>query len=289
MPDGTTCRSVLAQASDRLQQAGIEQSRLDARVLLEFVTGWSHAALISNHNTHLTPGIVDDYRGLIERRINHEPVHRITGSREFYGRPFTLSAETLVPRPETELLVDLAVGFLNARPGFSRVLDIGTGSGAIAISIACEVAGARVMATDISVDALASARANASRHGVLDKMGFCQADVLEGIAGTFDLIVSNPPYIPSADIAVLDLEVRDHDPIQALDGGSDGLEFYRRIISGAGERLAPNGALLLEFGIGQSEAVSTLAREGGFSMPEIFKDLAGLDRAMLARTRLGVL
>jgi release factor glutamine methyltransferase len=120
-------------------------------------------------------------------------------------------------------------------------------------------------------------------------MGFCQADVLEGIAGTFDLIVSNPPYIPSADIAVLDMEVRDHDPIQALDGGSDGLEFYRRIISGAGERLAPNGALLLEFGIGQSEAVSTLAREGGFLAPEIFKDLAGLDRAMLARTWLGVL
>ncbi|MEL7428951.1 MAG: peptide chain release factor N(5)-glutamine methyltransferase, partial [Pseudomonadota bacterium] len=207
----------------------------------------------------------------------------ITGLREFYGRPFTLSAETLVPRPETELLVDLAISFLSTRPGPARVLDIGTGSGAIAVSIACEVAKSHVTASDISVDALTTAKANASSLDVLNRIDFCQSDVLEGVAGTFDVIVSNPPYIPSADIMALDREVRDHDPLSALDGGPDGLEFYRRIIAGAGEHLAADGALLLEFGIGQSEAVSTIARDGGFSSQEIFKDLAGLDRVMLAR------
>lgn len=219
---------------------------------------------------------------LVARRLAGEPVARILGEWEFYGLPFLLGPATLVPRPETERLVDLALAQLGGEDG--RVLDLGTGTGCIALSILVHAPGACAVAVDLSPDALVVARRNAERLGVADRIAFRQGSWLAPIAEDerFDVIVSNPPYIESAAIGTLMAEVRDHDPRLALDGGPDGLAPYRDILARARRHLAPGGLMAVEIGAEQGEAVSTLARSAGFSAVEVEKDLAGLDRVVLA-------
>jgi release factor glutamine methyltransferase len=217
------------------------------------------------------------------RRLAGEPVSRIIGEREFWGLPFGLNAATLDPRPETELLVGEAIAFAEHRRS-PRIADLGTGSGVIAVAVAHSIPKARVIATDISNEALVAARTNAERHGVADRIQFLAGPWWQAVPHTelFDLIVSNPPYIAREEIASLQPEVRLFDPKAALDGGWDGLEAYRGIASQAARRLNPGGLVLLEIGASQGETVTRILSRAGFGRVEVQKDLAGLDRLVLA-------
>lgn len=217
------------------------------------------------------------------RRMTGEPVARILGEKEFYGLPFRLNDATLVPRPDTELLVDLALAWLDGRPS-ARILDLGTGTGAIPIAILANAPGATGVATDLASEALAMAQANATRNGVADRLTFRQGSWFDPIAPSerFDLIVSNPPYIESEVIETLAPDVRAFDPRLALDGGPDGLAPYRIIAGLAGEHLVPGGAIMVEIGSGQGPAVAALMAQHGFSDVRVEKDLAGLDRVVMA-------
>ncbi len=268
---------LLSSGVKLLSAAGIQTPELDAKLLLQDVTGFSSVQIISNSNSMVDADKAGEFYMHLERRLNHEPVHRILGCREFYGRLFQLSPETLIPRPDTELLVDRAIA-VNAK----EILEIGTGSGAICVSLACELPGANIVATDISQEALDTAKANSETYGVSDRISFLIADIFAGVSGQYDLIVSNPPYIPSADIASLQEEVRQFDPARALDGGEDGYDFYRHIFGHARNFLSENGQVIVEVGIGQAQFVSTLAVEGGFSEVIVIKDLNGIDRVVIA-------
>lgn len=217
------------------------------------------------------------------RRLAGEPVARILGEKEFYGLPFRLNAATLVPRPDTELLVDEALRWLASRPR-AQILDLGTGTGAIPVAILANAPGIRGLATDLSPDALDAARGNAERNGVGDRLAFRQGSWFEPIqeGERFDLILSNPPYIESAVIEGLAPEVRDFDPRLALDGGPDGLGPYRIIAVEAGKHLHSGGSLMVEIGSGQGAAVAGLMEKQGFSGVRVEKDLGGLDRVVIA-------
>ena len=220
--------------------------------------------------------------GLAERRLAGEPIARIFGEKQFFGLDFTLSPETLVPRPETELLVETALALLPQGRAV-RVLDFGTGTGCVAISILASREDASGVATDISAGALVTAGANAARHGVAGRLALRHGDWFEAIADgeAFDVVVSNPPYIESGEIGGLMAEVRLHDPVAALDGGGDGLDAYRTIMGGARRVLGPGGVLAVEIGSGQGAAVSRLMGAAGFTGVAVKKDLAGLDRVVV--------
>jgi release factor glutamine methyltransferase len=222
-----------------------------------------------------------------QRRLSGEPVARVAGEREFWGLPLKLSAATLVPRPDTETVVERALQILRtegAKERILRIADLGTGSGAILLALLSELPNARGIGTDISADALDTAEANAAQLGLSMRASFIRCDYATGLSGSFDLIVSNPPYIRSADIAGLALEVRDHDPHLALDGGPDGLSAYRALIPQSAPLLAPGGALVVEAGQGQSGAIETLMRGSGLTVDSQPKtDLSGIFRAVTGR------
>lgn len=240
-------------------------------------------ALVRREREAMPSGWSEKLEAAAARRLSGEPVSRIVGEREFWGLKFELSAATLDPRPETELLVSEAVE-LGQKLRAPQIIDLGTGSGAIAIALAGALPKAKVIATDISEEALAIARHNAGRHGVAPRVDFRQGSWWQAVPHTelFDLIVSNPPYIASAEIEDLRPEVRLFDPKAALDGGWDGLEAYRAIAAGAGRRLNPGGRVLLEIGANQGEMVSRILSRAGFGHIEVQKDLAGLDRLVMA-------
>jgi release factor glutamine methyltransferase len=223
------------------------------------------------------------------RRARREPLDRIIGTRGFWTLDLGLNAATLSPRADTETLVELARDGLRSRHAPSaplRILDLGTGTGAILLALMCEFPEATGLGVDLSAEAVAQARANAIANSarapaLAERVRFETGDWLEGVAGVFDLIVSNPPYIPSVDLAALAPEVRVHDPALALDGGRDGLDACRRILGRADRVLAPNGLLALEFGLGQRAAIAGLARSAGFHLLETRRDLGGIERAML--------
>jgi release factor glutamine methyltransferase len=218
---------------------------------------------------------------IMQRRLSGESVARIVGEKEFYGLPFALSSATLEPRPETELLVDLALQRL--RPG-GRLLDLGTGTGCIPIAILANRPDAHALATDINSKAIEMAARNAERHGLAGRLTFAQGSWFEAlpVPALFDLIVSNPPYIATAVLEALAPEVKDFDPHLALDGGADGLAPYRIIAAGAPQLLVPGGLVLVEIGHDQGAAVQTLFRDAGFEEVAVHKDLAGLDRVVSA-------
>jgi release factor glutamine methyltransferase len=220
---------------------------------------------------------VAEFETLLARRAAREPVSRILGRREFYGRSFLVTGDVLDPRPDTETLVEAALRLMPASAG---ILDLGTGSGAIIVTLLAERAAATGVGLDISEAALAVARANARAHGVLDRLDLRHSDWFDGITGRFDLMVANPPYIPAAEIAGLERDVRDHDPLLALAGGPDGLAAYRRIAAGAGRHLAARALLLLEIGTGQADAVTVILRAAGFEPEGRFRDLAGHVRCL---------
>jgi release factor glutamine methyltransferase len=288
-------RAALTEA-ERVLAAGPhrERARRDAATLLlhalrESMVEANLAWLIAHQDDPLACGVAERFRILLDRRRAGEPMQYITGEAEFYGLKFAVNREVLIPRPETELLVERAIlvaGKLR-QDGLvpePRIVDVGTGSGAIAVSLAHAFKTARVMATEISPAALAVARANAARNGVAERVRFLEGDLLEPVAGeTFHFVVSNPPYVPERDRASLAVEVRDFEPAQALYAGEDGLSVYRRLIPEAFAVLKAGGFLLLEIGYGQRAAIEALLKTAGFGGIEFAADLQGIPRVALAR------
>lgn len=270
----------LAEASTRLEKAGIAEPRLDARRLLQHAGGMDRAELIARGNERLSPDMARAYELALSRRLEGEPVHRITGRREFFGIELAVTPDVLDPRPDTEILVERALRDADGKP--LHFADIGTGSGAIAIAMLSSLPGSRCMATDLSPAALAVARANAASAGVAERISLVCADMLDGIAGRFDCILSNPPYIPSGDIGALSPEVRLHDPIAALDGGADGLDAYRRLFGQAPDRLERGGRIYVEFGAGQAGCVAALAEADGWHVADVVPDLSRTPRVLVA-------
>ncbi|WP_421762408.1 peptide chain release factor N(5)-glutamine methyltransferase [Devosia sp.] len=269
---------------DLFRQAGLDTPELDARLLAELAFGMEGLALVTREREPASPDAVKRLEALGKRRLAGEPVARILGEKEFWGLPFKLHPATLVPRPETEALVQRGLDEIGPLDD-PRILDLGTGTGCIPIAILTELFKGRAVATDLSHDALATARANAELHGVADRFSTRQGSWFDPIepGERFDLITSNPPYIDSSDIAGLSIEVREHDPHLALDGGPDGLRAYRAIASEAGQFLKPEGLLLLEIGAAQAAAVSDILVGAGLADIVVERDLSGHNRVIAAR------
>jgi release factor glutamine methyltransferase len=282
-------RQMLAEGAQRLFYAGIETARLDAEVLAGHVLGMSREQLLASGDFFLSADPIRQYRELLGRRVKREPIAYITGRHEFWSLKFRVLPEVLIPRPETERLVEIALALALELPHPESLpaLDIGTGSGAIAVSLAKELPSAMIWATDVSPAALEIARSNAACNGVAARVRFFHGDLFEAIGeftGRFALIVSNPPYIRSAEIDGLEPEVSRWEPRGALDGGADGLDFYQRIARQARDYLAPNGAVVVEVGADMGKEVSRLfTAAGGYTGVAIFQDYAGRDRVVVAR------
>jgi release factor glutamine methyltransferase len=274
-----TLQSLLLRGRRELASAGVENPALDARLLLLRAAGLSHEMLISDPKRFVSQPIRENFALLIEKRKSREPVSRILGKREFYGRSFKVTSATLDPRADTETLIEEALRFSP-----SRILDLGTGTGAIAITLLCELPLATGVATDISAAALGVAKENAARHGVINRLKFIEADWYAGVTERFDLIVSNPPYIATSDIPALASEVRQYDPHLALNGGVDGLTAYRHIAGGARDWLLEKGRVLVEIGCGQKDEVLAIFEEFGFEFDSEKPDLAGHVRCLTFST-----
>jgi release factor glutamine methyltransferase len=273
-----TGSEALAAAVRRLLAAGIEGAARDARRLFAHVLKIAPDRVTLVLPEPLEDGVLAAFDLAVSRRIAREPVSQITGWREFFGRRFRVTRDTLDPRPETELLVAAAL-----EEPFVRMLDLGTGTGCILISCLAGMPFASGIGSDISEPALVIARANAEALGIAGRARFARADWFSGLTGRFDLIVSNPPYIAAEEMTSLAPEVRDWEPQVALSPGGDGLDAYRAIARGAGARLMAGGRLLLEIGPEQAAAVSALLAAEGFERPECRRDLDGRDRLILAR------
>jgi release factor glutamine methyltransferase len=256
-------------------------ARLDAELLLAQVLGWSRARLLAERQAEISCEQASDFAALLERRAAGEPVAYLIGRREFFGLELRVDQRVLVPRPETELLVEQALRIAAAWPPDCRIADIGTGSGAIAIALARHLPQARIYATDLSAEALDLARQNLALHSVQERVQLLQGDLTTPLPADVDIIVSNPPYTILSEI---DENVRHYEPRLALDGGSDGLMVYRRLAAAAARRLRSGGALLLEIGSGQGAAVTALLRQAlpaaAFSL---LHDLAGHERVVIGR------
>jgi len=267
--------------------AGIETPELDARILIGHALGLDRAGLAGAALRRLSAGEDDAIAELRQRRLNREPVARIVGQKEFWSLPLRLNEATLVPRPETETVVEAALAAIDRRGWRGkalRIADLGTGSGALALALQSELPDAFVVGTDLSVRALGMARDNARRLG-LPRAAFVACPMAAALRGPFDVIVSNPPYIASLEIATLAPEVRDFDPRLALDGGRDGLDGYRTIATTAPELLAPGGLAVVELGIGQAEPVAALFAAAGLAAQPPRADLSGMPRALVIEKR----
>ena len=281
---GQTIEAARRALAARLKSAAIESAELDARILTGHALGLDLTGLVSAAQRQLTPDESACLAQFACRRVAGEPVARILGEKEFWGLPLQLSSATLVPRPDTETVVELALELLRAGGALDRALriaDLGTGSGAILLALLSELPAAQGFGTDISQAALRTAGSNAARAGLSDRATFLACDYASGLTGPFDLIVSNPPYIRTADIDALATEVRDHDPPAALDGGADGLDAYRALIPQAVPLLAPDAVLVVEAGEGQSAQIQALMTAAGLMAVNAPKaDLAGIPRAV---------
>lgn len=276
----------------RLEEAKIADAKRDAETLLLYLEKADRTFLYIHRNDATDEYRADAYFGLIDRRAAGEPLQYILGSQEFMGLNFAVNPSVLIPRQDTETLVELALKRAGEKKRSLSILDMCCGSGAIAVSMAHFLPKAKITACDISLEALEVARGNAARNGLNGRIEFRESDLFfmtkrkktVRIKDSFDMILSNPPYIPTQDIDTLQTEVRDHEPIKALDGGSDGLDFYRRIAEDAFGSLKKDGLMFLEIGCDQAEAVTSLLSGAGYySEIEVHKDLTGLDRVISCR------
>jgi release factor glutamine methyltransferase len=284
---GQTVETARRAVAFQFKSGDIDSAELDARMLIGAVLGVDLTAMIAAASRLLTTAEAARLDEFADRRLRGEPVARILELKEFWGLPLQLSAATLVPRPDTETVVELALEMLRTRPVRNhplRIADIGTGSGAILLALLSELPDAHGVGTDVSVAALLTARSNAAHLGFSHRATFIACDYTAALSGRFDLIVSNPPYIRSAEIADLATEVRDHDPRLALDGGADGLDAYRALVPQAARLLAPAGVLAVEVGHDQSGELEGLMTAAGLMLQGPAKaDLAGIPRAVAGR------
>jgi release factor glutamine methyltransferase len=286
-PKEWTVGEIARWATDDFRARGLESPRLEAELLVAFALGISRMEVIVEGSRLLEPKELGTLRELVKRRRSHEPMAYLRGEREFYGLVFKVDKRVLVPRPDTEALVDVALGRTTDFALGGRILDLCTGSGCVAITLAKQRPTADVIATDLSNDALVVARENAIRLGAYN-VSFLEGDLFGAIdrahlpwtPARFELVVSNPPYIATAECATLMPDVRDFEPRMALDGGTDGLDFYRRIVAESPGRMTPRGVLAVEVGAGQAESVASLFREAGFTGIEVKKDLGQIDRVV---------
>lgn len=288
-----TIATLIAEGTTALTAAGVGTPRLDAEVLLAAACELDRTALYTRAREPVSPRCAETFHGFLARRARREALQYIVGRQEFWSLEFTVTPDVLIPRPETEQLVELALDILRPilpvrgvgarRPVPPRLCDVGTGSGCIAVALATELAGADVWALDVSTSALAVAEANARRHGVAERMRFLRSDLFTSVSGQrFDVVVSNPPYLTANDLADLQPEVA-FEPRAALDGGTDGLDIIRRLLVTAADHLVDGGWLLVEIGAAQAAAVDNLACAAGFGAVSIRSDYAGLPRVLMAQ------
>jgi release factor glutamine methyltransferase len=275
-------RTLRREATERLRAGGIENAELDARVLVGYALGWESARVLAEPKDAIDPASRSRLNDAVARRLGGEPVARIVGTKEFWSRAFAVSPEVLVPRPETETLVEAAVDALPSKIAPWRVLDLGVGSGALLAAILLELPQARGVGVDRSQGALEVARRNLDALGLGKRAQLIRGDWASALSGPFDLVVANPPYVTTGEISALPREVREHDPVSALDGGPDGLAAYRTIVSELRLLLAPGGVAVLELGVGQEEQVAALARSAHLLVNEPARsDLSGQPRALV--------
>jgi release factor glutamine methyltransferase len=288
---GGTLHSCIQKARRRLERAGIEavEAAIDADVLARHALGgWERGQLLAGLRDASPPGFAEGFEPLVRRREQREPTGYLTGHREFWNIDIEVGPGVLIPRPETELIVEEVLARVTSRAEGPRlrIADVGTGSGCLAVALARWLPGAHIVATDVSDAALRVARRNAARHEVRDRVLVLQGNLLQGTDGLFDVIVSNPPYVPAGDLASLQPEIREFEPVGALDGGPDGLDVIRRLVPEAATRLVPGGWLMFEFGFGQSEGVrAIIANEPRLDLVDVRADLAGIPRVAVARRR----
>ncbi|HEX8719597.1 MAG TPA: peptide chain release factor N(5)-glutamine methyltransferase [Pyrinomonadaceae bacterium] len=283
-----TIAGALLYAATRLREAGLAEPRREANSLLAHATGRDHAFLITHADDALTAEQLSAFREGVARRAAGEPFQYIAGRQEFYGLEFEVNPDVLIPRPETELLVETALGLLEGAESPS-LCDVGTGSGCIAVALLHELGGARGHALDVSPAALAVAARNAARHGVEGRLRLLVSDCFDALGGAegggvrFDLVASNPPYVAEAQLVGLQREVREHEPRVALTPGGDGLSVIRRLVAEAPRFLKPGGHLLLEIGFDQHERVAALVDPAVWALLDIHKDLQGIPRTVALR------
>lgn len=285
MPAATIAET-LKHASEQLRAAQVPNDVLDAQTLLAEALGKDRTFLIVNFNQQLDDDLLTKYQSLIERRATGEPLQYITGHQEFFGLEFEVTPDVLIPRPETEIIVEETIRLVQqANSDEPIIVDVGTGSGCIAVTLAREIEQARVIACDISLAALQVARRNAARNKVEERMQFIESDLLAAFDedNFADIIISNPPYVAVNELATLQREVRDWEPHLALTDHGDGLSFYRRLLQDAPSRLKPGGYLICEMGYTQSEAVIAMVDPAVWKEPRLLDDLQGIPRTLVVR------
>lgn len=278
--DPLVLSGALRLAAEDLRAAGVPEAMVDARILAAAAFALSREEMLLEPHRPVEADAQARFRAMIERRCAREPVARILGSREFRSLDFGLGPDTLEPRPDSETIVEAAVTFGQTFPGDIRVLDLGTGTGCLLLSVLSELPGATGVGSDIAAGAIEVASRNAENLGLSDRVRFVCTDWTDGLDGSFDLILSNPPYIATAEIAVLAPEVAAYDPSTALDGGADGLDAYRALAPRALEVLSPSGVVVLEIGAGQQDDVISIFGAVGFGLVDIRSDLGGHARAL---------
>ena len=275
---------IVREAAQLLEDAGVSDARREAGSLLSFILGKDRTFLISHAEDEVDESSLVRLREFVERRASGEPLQYITGVQDFYGREFQVTPDVLIPRPETELLVEAALQIVGDNHAAPFICDVGTGSGCIAVTLLCELVNARAVLIDKSPAALEIAKLNAQSQSVADRARFVISDCFDAIdpgEHKFDLIVSNPPYVRAAALAGLQREVRDHEPLLALSPGEDGLSIIRLLIEDAPAFIKPNGHMLMEIGFDQGEAVERLIDSSAWSLREIRPDLQGIPRIVV--------